>query len=404
MASTPLAGQPAPRDGRLPAAALHGVAQRDFSLYVHVPFCVTRCGYCDFNTYTAADLGSAPANSQDAYLAAAMAELDLARDVLGTPAPVQTVFFGGGTPTSLPAASLARLLNAVKERFELSPNAEITTEANPESVDRGYLDTLVAAGFTRLSLGMQSAQPAVLAVLERRHTPGRVADVVAAARASGFSSVSLDLIYGTPGETDGDWRASLLAALALEPEHLSAYSLIVEDGTRMAARIRRGELPDIDIDSQADRYEIAERLLSAHGYCNYEVSNWAKPGSECRHNLAYWRGADWWGIGPGAHSHVGGVRWWNVRRPHDYVTRLVAGDSPGQGREVLTDSERHVEKVMLELRLVEGLPVSELSTAELGRAQRFIADGLAEFHHARLRLTKPGRLLADGVIRDLLDY
>jgi putative oxygen-independent coproporphyrinogen III oxidase len=404
MPSTPPEGQPAPRDGRLPGAALNGLGERSFSLYVHVPFCTSRCGYCDFNTYTATDLGTAPGTSQDAYLSAAIAELDLAVQVLGTPAPVQTIFFGGGTPTSLPAAGLAGLLDAIKERFEVSPNAEITTEANPETVDRAYLDTLVAAGFNRLSLGMQSAQLNVLQVLERRHTPGRVAEVVAAARASGFAAVSLDLIYGAPTETAEDWLASLKAAIDLEPEHLSAYSLIVEDGTGLAARIRRGELADIDVDSQADRYEIAEQVLSGHGYRNYEVSNWAKPGYECRHNLAYWRGADWWGIGPGAHSHIGGVRWWNLRHPRDYSSRLVAEHSPAQGREVLTDSEQHFEKVMLELRLAEGLPVAELSAGELLRARRFVADGLAEFSEAHLRLTAPGRLLADAIIRDLLDH
>ncbi|MGB7962006.1 MAG: coproporphyrinogen-III oxidase family protein, partial [Propionicimonas sp.] len=218
MGSVPPAGEPVAPGGRLPAAALGGVGERPFSLYLHVPFCATRCGYCDFNTYIAAELGSAPGSSRDAYLQAVRAELDLAVDVLGEPPVVQTVFFGGGTPTLLSAAELTGLLAAVRERFEVAPDAEVTTEANPESVDRAYLDSLVAAGFTRLSLGMQSSVPHVLAVLERRHTAGRVQEVAGWAREAGFASLSLDLIYGSPGETPADWRSSVEAALALRPD------------------------------------------------------------------------------------------------------------------------------------------------------------------------------------------
>jgi putative oxygen-independent coproporphyrinogen III oxidase len=403
MPSAPPEGLPAPVDGRLPASALVGLGERGFSLYVHVPFCATRCGYCDFNTYTAAELGAAPGASQDAYLAAAVAELELARVVLGQTPPVQTIFFGGGTPTMLPAAALAGLLGAITERFDLAPDAEVTTEANPESVDLAYLEVLVEAGFNRLSLGMQSARPSVLAVLERRHSPGRVSEVVRQARAAGFTSVSLDLIYGSPGETSADWLASLEAAVALAPEHLSAYSLTVEDGTRLAAKVARGEVAGIDEDDQADRYLVAEEMLSATGYANYEISNWARPGQECRHNLAYWRGDDWWGIGPGAHSHVGGVRWWNVRHPRDYARRLAAQSSPAQGREVLSADERHVERILLELRLADGLSVEVLDEGEMSRVGAFIVDGLAEIVGGRLRLTGAGRLLADGVIRGVLD-
>jgi len=403
MPSTPPEGIAAPPDGSLPASALEGQGTRGLSLYVHVPFCATRCGYCDFNTYTAAELGAAPGSSQDAYLAAAVAELDLAARVLGDSRPVRTVFFGGGTPTMLPAASLTGLLDAVRERFELAPDAEVTTEANPESVDGAYLDALVASGFTRLSLGMQSARPSVLAVLERRHTPGKVAEVVAAARAAGFGSINLDLIYGSPTETLDDWRASLATALALAPEHVSAYSLIVEDGTRLARRIRRHELPAPDEDLHADLYLAAEELLTGAGLVNYEISNWALPGAECRHNLAYWLGDDWWGIGPGAHSHVGGVRWWNVRHPRDYAGRLDEGASPAQAREVLTQSQHHAERVLLELRLASGLPLAELSADERGRADAFVRDGLATVARASLTLTTRGRLLADRVVADLVD-
>ncbi|MCC6497388.1 MAG: coproporphyrinogen III oxidase [Propionibacteriaceae bacterium] len=403
MPSTPPEGQAAPDDGSLPDEAVAGIGGRPLSLYVHVPFCAVRCGYCDFNTYTAAELGAAPGSSQDAYLAAARAELDLARRVLPGAPRLQSVFFGGGTPTMLPAAELAGLLGAVRERFPLATGAEVTTEANPESVDRGYLDTLVAAGFNRLSLGMQSARPGVLAVLDRRHTPGRVQQVVGWAREAGFDSVSLDLIYGSPTETLADWDASLAAAIALQPDHVSAYSLIVEPGTRLAARIGRGELPGIDEDAQADCYQLAESVLVAAGYTAYEVSNWSRPGHESRHNLAYWLGHDWWGIGPGAHSHVNGVRWWNLRHPRAYSSRLAGGDSPAQAREVLTPEERRTERVLLELRLGSGLPVEVLTASELRRVPAAVAAGLVTETGRRLRLTLAGRLLADAVIRDLLD-
>jgi oxygen-independent coproporphyrinogen-3 oxidase len=280
---------------------------------------------------------------------------------------------------------------------------EVSTEANPESVDAAYLEQLVAAGFNRLSLGMQSARPGVLAVLERRHTPGRVAEVVRQARAAGFDSISLDLIYGAPTESAADWQASLETALSLRPEHLSAYSLTIEDGTRLAARVARGEVAGIDEDQQADRYQVAEVVLSAAGYASYEISNWARPGQECRHNLAYWRGDDWWGLGPGAHSHVGGVRWWNVRHPRDYTAGLIDGLSPAQGREVLSPEERHVERVLLGLRLAEGLAASELSPVESARLAGPVADGLVNLPAGRVQLTKAGRLLADGVIRRVLD-
>ena len=397
--SSPPPGDPAPADGSLPAEAL--AERAPLSFYLHVPFCATRCGYCDFNTYTSAELGSAPGASQQAYLDAVRAELDLAARILG-PREVRTVFFGGGTPTLLPSAELVGLLDAVRDRFPLAVDAEITTEANPESVDDRYLAVLAAGGFNRLSLGMQSGVGHVLAVLDRRHTPGRVADAVRGARAAGFGSVSLDLIYGSPGESADDWRSSLRAALELQPDHLSAYSLIVEPGTRLAARIRRGELSPTDDDVHADHYLIAEAELAAAGLDWYEVSNWARPGHECRHNLAYWRSHDWWGIGPGAHSHVGGVRWWNLRHPARYSGRLAAADSPAEAREVLTAEDRRVERVMLELRLADGLDLAVLTPAERQGVPAVVDAGLGSIRDGRLRLGLQGRLLADGIVRDLL--
>jgi putative oxygen-independent coproporphyrinogen III oxidase len=373
---------------------------------VHVPFCLTRCGYCDFNTYTAAELGSGA--SRESYPGLAIAEIRLARRVLGpAAAPVSTVFFGGGTPTLLPPGQLAAILSAIDGEFGLAPGAEVTAEANPETVDERSLARLRASGFTRLSLGMQSAVPRVLATLDRVHQPGRPQRCAGWARSAGFEQVSLDLIYGTPGETDQDWEQSLASALAAAPDHISAYALIVEDGTRMARRIGRGELAAPDDDVLADRYTAADNMLAAAGLSWYEISNWAAAeGTRCRHNLLYWTGADWWGIGPGAHSHVGGVRWWNVKHPAAYAARLASGASPGQAREILTDDERRTERIMLLARLATGCPVDELLPAGRAAAATAVTDGLAEpaAHAAgRLVLTPAGRLLADAVIRDITD-
>ncbi len=406
MAGQPPVGEPVPGDGRLPEPSTARLGTAPFGVYVHVPFCLTRCGYCDFNTYTAAELGSGV--SRDGYAALAIEEIRLAARVLGGRAgPVQTVFFGGGTPTLLPPASLGAMLRAIDAELGLAPDAEVTVEANPETVDKRALAALRAAGVTRLSVGMQSAVPHVLAVLDRVHEPGRPERCVRWARAVGFRQVSLDLIYGTPGESDADWLASLNAALAAGPDHLSAYSLIVEDGTRLAARIRRGELPPPDDDVMADRYVMADERLSAAALGWYEVSNWATgPASRCRHNQLYWTGGDWWGVGPGAHSHVGGTRWWNVRHPAAYARRITAGASPGQARELLTDSERATERIMLLTRLAEGCPVAELTTAGRAAARQAATDGLVSAEALAcglVQLTQRGRLLADAVIRAITD-
>jgi putative oxygen-independent coproporphyrinogen III oxidase len=394
-------GDPVPADGALPGSALEGLGTRPFAFYVHVPFCVTRCGYCDFNTYTATELG--PGASRDSYAETAIAEVRMARKVLGdADLPVQTVFVGGGTPTLLTPDDLGSVLAAIDAEFGLAAGAEVTTEANPESVDEAYVAKLREVGFTRVSYGMQSAREHVLAVLERTHTPGRVPQVVEWTRKAGFEHVNLDLIYGTPGETDDDWRASLEAALACEPDHVSAYALIVEEGTRLAAQVRRGELTAPDDDAMADRYLIADELLGAHGLHWYEISNWASsPEAACRHNLLYWTGADWWGVGPGAHSHVGGTRWWNVKHPAAYAARLAEGTTPAYAREVLDAGDRRIERIMLELRLADGCPAGLLDDAAVRRA---IGGGLidpAAYERGRAVLTRRGRLLADAVTRDL---
>ena len=398
-------GEPVPADGSLPASARRCVGAAPFGVYVHVPFCAVRCGYCDFNTYTATELGGGA--SQAAYAGLAMSEITLARRVLGPAAPpAGTVFFGGGTPTLLPAADLAHLLDAVRATIGLAEGAEVTTEANPDSVDEASLRRLRDAGFTRVSFGMQSAVPHVLRTLDRTHDPERVPRAVAWARAAGFDGVSLDLIYGTPGESLADWATSVEAALSAGPDHVSAYALVVEAGTRLAGQVRRGELPAPDDDDLADKYLLADERLAAAGLQWYEVSNWARDDTQrARHNEGYWLGHDWWGIGPGAHSHVGGTRWWNVKHPTAYAARLAAGDSPAHAREVLTRAQQRTERVLLGIRRRDGLALSDLDPAGAEAAARAVGRGLldaAQHATGRAVLTRRGRLLADAVVRDLL--
>lgn len=371
-----------------------------FGVYVHVPFCAVRCGYCDFNTYTATELGGG--GSQAAYAGHAASEVAYAAQVLGEQRPVvDTVFFGGGTPTLLPSADLVAILGSIRDRFGLAPGAEVTTEANPDSVTPESLAELRVGGFTRVSFGMQSSVSHVLRVLERTHDPARVAQAVTWAREAGFEQVSLDLIYGTPGESLADWQSSLAAALACGPDHVSAYSLIVEDGTRLARQVRTGVVPMPDDDDLADKYVLADDTLAAAGLEWYEVSNWARDeASRCRHNELYWRSASWWGIGPGAHSHVDGERWWNVKHPSAYAARIAAGESPALESETLDGDTRHLERVLLEVRLQDGLPLSLVDPA---RVDDVVGRGLGVRREERLVLTRPGRLLADAVVRDLLD-
>jgi oxygen-independent coproporphyrinogen-3 oxidase len=398
-------GDPAPESGELPSAALATLRSSRLGIYVHVPFCAVRCGYCDFNTYTLTELG--PGASTADFAASALAELDVAVRVLGEDAgPVDTVFVGGGTPTLLPPGDLVRILDGIRARFGLAADAEVTTEANPDSVTAAGLEELAAGGFTRVSIGMQSVVPHVLATLDRTHDPSRVVSAVAGARQAGLAT-SLDLIYGTPGESLDDWRASLETAVALAPDHVSAYALVVEEGTRMALRVRRGELPLPDGDDEADKYELADELLSNVGFDWYEVSNWARGDTaRCRHNEGYWRGDAWWGIGPGAHSHVGGVRWWNVKHPRSYAGRLASGASPAAGRETLTEAQRHDEEVLLRVRLREGLPLDRIDALGHEAVAGLVAEGLvnrrAAVRDGRLVLTLRGRLLADAVVRRLV--
>jgi putative oxygen-independent coproporphyrinogen III oxidase len=399
-------GDPAPRDGRLPASVLEGADGRSLSLYVHVPYCSVRCGYCDFNTYAKEDFGDDVGRLT--YVRDALAELRFAEKVLnesGLPArPLHSVFFGGGTPTRIPTDDLVRILGTAIEIFGLESGAEVTTEANPDSVEREDLVALKEAGFTRVSFGMQSAVPRVLEVLERTHEPANVPKVVGWAREIGLE-VSVDLISGAPGETLDEWQTSVEAAISYRPDHISAYSLIVEPGTKLAAQIARGVHTPVDDDQQADMYLLASRLFEEAGYGWYEVSNWAASVEKrSTHNLAYWHNQDWWGIGPGAHSHVNGTRWWNVKHPVPYAQRLRDRSSPAAAREILDEDTRYMEDVMLAARIRDGLPLNRLRAEGRDRTPWLAQQGLIDpqaLDDDVVRLTLEGRLLGDAVVREL---
>jgi putative oxygen-independent coproporphyrinogen III oxidase len=404
-------GDPPPPTGRLPHDVLEAARGVPFGVYVHIPFCQARCGYCDFNTYTATELG--PGVSRGGYADTVLRELRLAADVLGDGdvlgdriPPVSTIFFGGGTPTLLPAEHLGLLIEEIGERFGLAPDVEISTEANPETVSPGYLAKLRQAGFTRISVGMQSAVPRVLAVLDRQHRPGLPEQVVAQARAAGFEHINLDLIYGSPYETEADWQASLDAAVGAGPDHISAYALVVEEGTALARQVASGVVPPPDDDVQADRYVQADETLRAAGFDWYEISNWARTeAARCRHNELYWSDANWWGLGPGAHSHVSGVRWWNVKHPVRYTALVDAGRSPAAGRETLDERARFTERVMLAVRRRDGLPMGELPMPAQAVVPQLASWGLVDqalLPGGRLVLTQRGRLMADAVVKELL--
>ncbi|MDO4900622.1 radical SAM family heme chaperone HemW [Actinomyces sp.] len=415
-------GAPLPGVGELPeqvCVATSSGTERPFSVYLHVPYCRVRCGYCDFNTYTNLSMGGGA--SLGDYVDTLVGELRLARaamDRAGLPRrAARTVFVGGGTPTMLPAGDLARMLQEVRETWGLVEEAEVTTEANPETVDERYLAALAQAGFTRVSFGMQSAVPQVLRTLDRTHTPERVPQVVAWAQRAGLET-SLDLIYGAPGESMEDWRRSLQAAVEIGPGHLSAYALVIEKGTRMWAQVRRGELPLPTDDDEAAKYELADALLAGAGYRWYEISNWARPGHECAHNQAYWRDWDWWGAGPGAHSHLGDVRLWNAKHPVAWAGQVASGRLPVAGHEIIDADSRELERVMLGIRTREGLELAGLArpgeetTAEgtprrlVGAIGEFVAQGLLDGVAAEAGcavLTRRGRLMADTVTRGLVE-
>ena len=383
---------------------------KPLSFYIHIPYCIRRCGYCDFNTYTPSELKDGEASVakvSQGYVDAAIIEINQAFaffDDKNQLRPIETIFFGGGTPTLLPAVDLARILDELREKFGFSESIEITTEANPDSVSAVDLKNLRTAGMNRVSFGMQSAKSHVLATLDRTHNPARVSEVVNEAIEAGFEHVSLDLIYGVPGESIDDWKESVNTALSLPIDHLSAYALIVEEGTKLGAQVRRGDVVMPPEDDTADKYLLVDELATKAGMDWYEVSNWSLTGGEARHNIAYWHSNDWWGIGAGAHSHVQGVRWWNVKHPTTYISKLISGESPMLENETLTKEQMRFEEILLRIRLSSGLPLDFFTEAELVILNSYLAQGHLEekaWQSGQLKLSISGRLLADQIVRAL---
>jgi oxygen-independent coproporphyrinogen-3 oxidase len=378
---------------------------RRLSFYIHIPYCAKRCGYCDFNTYTPAELqGPDLATVSQNYIDAALREIELAHSTVGE-AQVPSIFFGGGTPSLMPASELARVIARIDERFEVLDDAEITLEVNPDSVTPEFLSTMRESGATRISMGMQSAVPHVLEALDRTHKPENVVSAVNAAVRAGFENISVDLIYGAPGESIADWKTSVSAAMELPINHISAYALIVERGTKLAAQIARGELTLPDDDETAEKYLIADDAFESAGFSWYELSNWSKPGGECRHNIAYWDGSHWWGVGPGAHSYIDKKRWWNVKHPSTYQQKIFKNESPELSSEILTGENLADEFVMLQIRRREGIQLSALTDLQINRAELFLGSGHLEeksWSEKKLVLSKNGRLIADRIVRELV--
>ena len=369
----------------------------DLSFYIHIPYCTKRCGYCDFNTYTPSELreGGTLEGVSEGFIDSLIAEVSFAARTNTTTIP--TIFFGGGTPSLMPAKELSRVLELLKQRWEFSPQIEITMECNPDTLTLKSLEEYRAIGINRISMGMQSANTNVLKVLDRTHNPENVQRSVEQARLAGFDNVSLDLIYGTPGETLNEWEQTVKTALSYGVDHLSAYALIVEDGTKLAAKIKRGEISKPDDDLMAQMYLVVDELASKEGLNWYELSNWGRP---AEHNLVYWRNQNWWGLGPGAHSHVDGVRWWNLKHPSKYQEQLAKFESPMQDRETLTNEQKRDEKFMLQIRLREGLSISDLSADQIQVLKNYPEE--IEEHGDRLVLTAKGRLIADRIVRTLI--
>lgn len=406
MGALPI-GDKVPDHGLFSPEEVSGSSGRSFHAYVHIPFCTTRCGYCDFNTYTASELGTL---KQSDYSKSVISEIAFSAEVLERsgvePRKFETVFFGGGTPSLMASADLIGILESLKNQYGFASEAEVTMEANPDSLDGSSLAQLREAGFNRISIGMQSGDPEVLRTLERSHNPANVSKALASAKNEGFDT-SLDLIYGAPGESLESWKTSVAKAIELSPGHISAYGLIVEPGTKLARQIAKGELGEVNDDLQADKYELADQMLAAAGYKWYEISNFAQPGKRSKHNLAYWLGQDWWGYGPGAHSHVGSVRFWNQKHPLTYSQRLADFKSPAIGKELISAELDGLERVLLEIRLSDGMPIQRIKNFFPQSAKSIpglIAQELIDGPRAiagEAVLTLKGRLLADGVVRTL---
>jgi putative oxygen-independent coproporphyrinogen III oxidase len=375
------------------------------AFYIHIPYCLSRCGYCDFNTYTPSELKSdGITRLTSRYTDSVLAEIALAKREVGH-AIVPSIFFGGGTPSLMPAGEINRIIERVGSEFELAEDVEITVEVNPDSLSASFLSEIRSGGANRISMGMQSAVPHVLAALDRTHNPENVIRSGELIKGAGFERFSVDLIYGVPGESITDWERSIDAALALPIDHLSAYALIVERGTKLASRINRGELVMPPEDETAEKYLMIDSALSGFEFEWYELSNWSRPGSECKHNIAYWDGSYWWGVGPGAHSFYNGKRWWNVKHPDSYQRNLAAMLSPKESEEILDEANVAAEFLMLNIRMRSGIGLNQLSSDAQVAAARYLESGHIDSEHwrnNRMVLTPEGRLIADRIVREMM--
>ena len=379
----------------------------NLAFYIHIPYCVKRCGYCDFNTYTPAELQLTEGLTQisNSYIDLLVKEIEFARNQVGESAIVPSIFFGGGTPSLMEASDIKRVITAISEQFKLDSIAEVTLETNPDTVTKEKLKQFYDAGVNRISFGMQSSVPHVLKTLDRTHNPENLPQVTKWASEVGFKEISVDLIYGTPGESKQDWQQSIDSALALPISHISAYALIVEEGTKLAAQIKRGEIAKPDDDLTAEKYIMADKAFTTAGFNWYELSNWAKPNSQSKHNLAYWLGHNWWGAGPGAHSHINGKRFWNVKHPNLYKQKIQANETVILDSEVLKGSQIESERLMLSIRLPQGLEKNTLNNQQILELTDYVNSGHLDqenWNLGRATLTLDGRLIADRIVREIL--
>jgi len=379
----------------------------NLAFYIHIPYCVKRCGYCDFNTYTPAELQLTEGLTQisNSYIDLLVKEIEFARNQVGESAIVPSIFFGGGTPSLMEASDIKRVITAISKQFKLDPIAEVTLETNPDTVTKEKLKQFYDAGVNRISFGMQSSVPHVLKTLDRTHNPDNLPQVTKWATEVGFKEISVDLIYGTPGESKQDWQQSIDSALALPISHISAYALIVEEGTKLAAQIKRGEIAKPDDDLTAEKYIMADKAFTTAGFNWYELSNWAKPNSQSKHNLAYWLGHNWWGAGPGAHSHINGKRFWNVKHPNLYKQKIQANETVILDSEVLKGSQIESERLMLSIRLPQGLEKNTLNNQQILELTDYVNSGHLDqenWNLGRATLTLDGRLIADRIVREIL--
>ena len=379
----------------------------NLAFYIHIPYCIKRCGYCDFNTYTPNELQITTGlnDISNSYIDLLIKEIEFARAEVGENVAVPSIFFGGGTPSLMQASDIGRVISTIKNRFNLSAEAEITMECNPDTVSKDSLTQFKEVGVNRLSFGMQSAVKHVLETLDRTHNPDNLLQVTNWADQIGFKEISVDLIYGTPDESISDWQTSIDAALSLPITHISAYALIVEEGTKLAAQIKRGQVNPVDDDLAAEKYLIADQAFTSAGFDWYELSNWAKPNSASKHNLAYWLGDNWWGAGPGAHSHLNGRRFWNVKHPNLYKEKIESNQSPMAGSESLEELQRESERLMLSLRLPTGVAKKTLNEQQLLELSEYVESGhldQSNWNEGRATLTVDGRLIADRILRQIL--